>query len=189
MSRRALAQGGLLLPVDPTTIATSLGALDAAQALDLLTFAQSFTLRRRGVETRIMAGETLPAPDEVLQRRLAEAHTWARAWRIGTSLTDIAGKTGRSEPYIRTHMPLAFRAPSIPAAILEGQQPANISVARLLRDGIPVDWIEGARLFGVCRPARCFLDHVAAPCLLPSSADQLWPKGPSLFFPIPSLIE
>lgn len=87
----------------------------------------AFAVRRRGVETRIIAGETSPAPDEVLQRTLAEAHLWARALRAGTSLTEVARETGRSEPYIRTRIPLAFLAPKIQAAILDGRQPADLS--------------------------------------------------------------
>jgi hypothetical protein len=67
--------------------------------------------------------------------------------RTGKSLTAIARETGRSEPYIRTRIPLAFLAPKLQAAILDGLQPAHVSVAQLLRDGIPMDWNEQARLF------------------------------------------
>ena len=69
----------------------------AALSDRLLRVACPFALRRRGVETRIIAGEVLPAPDAVLQRSLAEAHDWARALRAGASLTKIARETGRSE--------------------------------------------------------------------------------------------
>ncbi len=113
----------------------------------LLRFSCTFALRRRGVETRIIAGEAIPATDEVLQRTLAEAHLWARALRGCTSLTEIARETGRSEPYIRTRIPLAFLAPKLQAAILEGRQPVHLSVAQLLRDDIPMDWNQQARLF------------------------------------------
>ena len=109
----------------------------------------AFVLRRRGVETRIIAGETVPAPDQVMQRTLAEAHLWARARRRGTSLTEIARETGRSEPYIRTRIPLAFLAPKLQAAILDGRQPAHLSVAQLIREDIPLDWTEQARIFEI----------------------------------------
>ena len=84
-----------------------------------------------------------------MQHALAEAHAWARDLRSGTSLTDIAKKTGRSEPYIRTRIPLAFLSPRIQAAILDGKQPEDLSVAKLLREGIPMDWTEQGRLFAV----------------------------------------
>ena len=82
-----LAQGRLMLQLDPTVIASELGISSDALAAGLLGLSTSFTLRRRGIETKIIAGETVPAPDPVLQRTLAEAHAWARDLRRLTSLT------------------------------------------------------------------------------------------------------
>jgi site-specific DNA recombinase len=144
-----LAPGQLQLELDPGLIAAALEVPVTALSDRLLRVSCAFALRRRGVETRIIAGETAPVPDVVLQRTLAEAHLWARALRAGTSLTEIARQTGRSEPYIRTRIPLAFLAPPVQAAILDGRQLADLSVAQLLRDGIPMDWNEQARLFGM----------------------------------------
>lgn len=67
----------------------------------------------------------------------------------GTSLTEIASETGRSESDIRTRLPLAFLAPRLQAAILDGRQPAHLSVAQIIREGIRLDWTEQARLFEV----------------------------------------
>jgi site-specific DNA recombinase len=106
-----LIKGKLQLELDPAVIAAALEVPVAALSDRLLRFSCAFALRRRGVETRIIAGETMPAQDEVMQRTLAEAHHWARALLRGTSLTEIARATGRSEPYIRTRIPLAFLAP------------------------------------------------------------------------------
>lgn len=114
---------------------------------DLTHIQEPFLLRRRGIETRIIAGETRPAPDPVLQRTLADSHAWAQALRAGTSLTEIVRETGYSEPYIRSRISLAFLAPHLQTAILDGRQPADLSVARLIRDGIPMDWNEQARIF------------------------------------------
>lgn len=144
-----LAPGKLELELDPGVIAAALSEPVSALSDRLLRFSCPFALRRRGVETRIIAGELVPAPDEVLQRTLAEAHHWAGALRNGRSLTEIARETGHSEPYIRTRIPLAFLAPKVQASILDGRQPADISVAQLIRDGIPMDWSEQARLFGI----------------------------------------
>ena len=144
-----LAHGQLTLHLNPAQIVAALQVPAAALSDQLLCFSCAFALRRRGVETRIIAGETLPRPDPVLQRTLAEAHLWARELRSGTSLTEIARKTGRSEPYIRTRIPLAFLAPKVQAAILDGRQPPDLSVAKLIRDDLPVDWAVQARMFGI----------------------------------------
>ncbi|MFC3086233.1 recombinase family protein [Tabrizicola soli] len=145
----SLAPGRLQLELVPGVIAAALEVSVAALSDSLLRVSCAFALRRRGAETRIIAGETMPAPDEVLQRTLAEAHLWARALRRGTSLTEIARKTGRSEPYIRTRIPLAFLAPKLQAAILDGRQSVHLSVAQFIREDVPLDWTEQARLFEI----------------------------------------
>ena len=144
-----LGTGKLHLELDPGVIAAALDVPIEFLSDRLLRFSCAFALRRRGVETRIIAGETIPAPDEVLQRTLAEAHLWANALRRGTSLTEIARVTGRSEPYIRTRIPLAFLAPKLQAAILDGRQPVHLSVAQLIRGDIPMGWDEQAQLFQI----------------------------------------
>ena len=78
-----------------------------------------------------------------------EAQYWARALRAGTSLTQIARQTGRSEPYIRTRNPLAFLAPKLQVAIFEGRQSVHLSVAQLIRDDIPMGWDEQERFFQI----------------------------------------
>ncbi|MEZ5756326.1 MAG: recombinase family protein [Paracoccaceae bacterium] len=149
LSSGTLAPGRMQLELDRGVIAAALSVPVTALSCEFLQISCPFALRRRGVETRIIAGETRPAPDEVLQRSLAEAHRWARALRSGRSLTEIARETGHSEPYIRTRIPLAFLAPKVQAAILDGRHPPDLSVVRLIRDGIPMDWAEQARIFGI----------------------------------------
>ena len=145
----ALQQGRIKLQLAAGPISLALCVAPEALAPDLLAFDQSFTLRRRGVETRIIAGEMLPGPDAVLIRTLVDAHAWAKSLRAGTSLSEIAATTGHSEPYIRSRIALAFLAPKLQTAILDGRQPADLSVARLLRDGIPLNWSEQARVFAL----------------------------------------
>jgi len=52
-------------------------------------------------------------------------------------------------PLIRTRIPLAFLAPKLQAAILDGRQPAQFPVARFIREDIPLDWTEQARRFEI----------------------------------------
>ena len=107
-----------------------------------------FQLRRRGVETRIAAGQMSPRPDPTLLRVLAQAHLWMDRLRAGTPLAEVARDAGHSEAYIRTRAPLAFLAPSIQSAILAGTQPPDLTLARLVRTGVPLDWDAQAQLFG-----------------------------------------
>ena len=143
-----LGHGHIRIRLQADATAKSLGETTDALSPDLLGFSRSLALRRRGVETRIVAGETEQKLDPVLVRTLAEARAWAKALRAGTSLTEIAASIGRSEPFISARIPLAFLAPCLQAAILEGRQAPDLSVARLLREGIPMRWDDQARQFG-----------------------------------------
>jgi site-specific DNA recombinase len=69
-----IGQNRLELHLDPGAIARELVVPKAGLAAGLLKLSHPFTLRRRGIETKIIAGEMVPAPDPVLQRTLAEAH-------------------------------------------------------------------------------------------------------------------
>lgn len=113
-----------------------------------LTICAPFQLRRRGVETRIAAGQMAPRPDPTLLRILAQAHLWMDRLIAGTPLAEVARDAGHSEAYIRTRAPLAFLAPSIQSAILAGTQPPDLTLARLVRSGVPLDWDAQAQIFG-----------------------------------------
>jgi len=44
-------------------------------------------------------------------------------------------------------MPLAWLAPDLVAAILEGRQPRAVSLGSLVKRPLPLDWDEQRRLF------------------------------------------
>jgi hypothetical protein len=100
------------------------------------------------VETRIIAGAPEAEPDQVLVQRLAEAHRWVAELRAGLPLLEIARQAGHSGAYLRTRAQLAFLSPRIQAAILEGTQPPGLTLERIVRTGVPLDWAEQARIFG-----------------------------------------
>ena len=103
-------------------------------------FEQPFAQRRRGVETRLISGQALPRPDPTLQKNLARAHVWANALRAGQSLAQIAKSEGRSESAIRGRLTLAFLAPEIQRAILNGTIAPHWSTDAILRLNLPADW-------------------------------------------------
>ena len=78
---------------------------------------EPFTLRRRGIETKIIAGETMPAPDPGPQRSLAEAHVWARSLRAGTQQRWHPGLAGNlSTQGVRLALRVVFRDSAIVGA-------------------------------------------------------------------------
>ena len=101
-----------------------------------------------------MVGDREPNPDRTLLRALSHAHAWVADLRKGRPLGDIAASTGHSESYIRTRAQLAYLAPTIQGAILEGRQPADLTLERIIRKPVPLDWDIQERLYGFGRGAR-----------------------------------
>jgi DNA invertase Pin-like site-specific DNA recombinase len=143
-----VAPGELSIAMDRHAVASALDVEADDLAAEALSITAPFQTRRRGVETRIVAGEPHPSPDEVLIRRLAEADRWVAELRDGKQLSEIARRTGHSGSYIRIRVQLAFLSPRIQAAILDGSQPPDLSLERIVRTGVPLDWSEQERVFG-----------------------------------------
>lgn len=145
----AIAPRDLQVTLCAKTLSDALSVAPSACATGFLSFRAPFTIRRRGVETRIASGDLIPAPDATLLRILAQAHVWTERLRTGTPLADVAHATGHSTSYIRTRAPLAFLSPQIHKHILAGTQPPNLTLARLVRSKIPLCWREQESLFRI----------------------------------------
>jgi hypothetical protein len=63
-------------------------------------------------------------------------------------VSEIARKTGHSESFIRTRTQLAFLSPHLQTAILDGAQPPELTLKRILKRPVALDWEEQERLFG-----------------------------------------
>jgi hypothetical protein len=85
----------------------------------------------------------------VLIRALVKACSWKEQLISGRSISIRAIATGEgvTERYVARLLKLAFLAPDIVEAILEGRQPADLELQRLLQD-IPLGWEEQRRRFG-----------------------------------------
>lgn len=136
------------LTLDSAVLAHRLGIATGSLAPSVLLLAIPLRLKRRGVEMKVIAGATVPAPDPVLKAALANAHRWARALKDGNPLIEIARDAGHHESLVRTRTPLAFLSPKIQRAILEGSQPVDLTLERLVRQTLPLDWLHQERLCG-----------------------------------------
>lgn len=93
----------------------------------------------------IASDERGSSPDPVLIRSVARAHRWVGLLGTSpaTSITDLARTEGLQRAYVSSHLPLAFLAPNIVAAILDGTQPASLTLDRLMRVATRTgDWRE-----------------------------------------------
>jgi hypothetical protein len=106
-------------------------------------------LRRRGVEAKLVVlaqQHRASEPDANLVKALARAHEW---WgQIARGEVDGIGETARTErldrSYVTRVLCLAFLAPELPKAILEGRQPTELTAKRLISSAlkIPLLWAD-----------------------------------------------
>ncbi|MEQ9314881.1 MAG: recombinase family protein [Henriciella sp.] len=144
-----LARNRISVTLDRDVLAEALRITPASLSERAVSVEAEFAVRRRGVESRIVVGEVAPAPDRTLLRALARAHHWAGALASGVPLASIAGRAGVSEAFIRPRLQLAYLSPRIQTAILEGRQPAELTLETLVRNRLPLDWQSQERLLGV----------------------------------------
>ena len=93
------------------------------------------------------------APTARVDRSLVKAIVWARDLRRrleqeGASLDELARQEGCSRPYVSSVIKLAYLAPSITQAVVDGTQPASLTLAELMRRDIPFGWTDQHRAFG-----------------------------------------
>ncbi len=111
-------------------------------------------LCRRGVEAKLVIadpGKTQAQPDPQLCRLVARARLCFDQLASGEvpSVRTMAERNGSHESDISRILPLAFLAPDIVEAILDGRQPVELTAESLKRlPALPTDWDAQRRLLG-----------------------------------------
>jgi DNA invertase Pin-like site-specific DNA recombinase len=111
-------------------------------------------MKRRGLEMRLVIEGAGPSPSEtdpVLVKAIARAHGWFQDLVSGraASVVEIATRDGIASQYVGHLLPLAFLAPEIVKAIVEGRQPVDLTTETLTnRIDLPLDWAAQKMLLG-----------------------------------------
>jgi site-specific DNA recombinase len=110
-------------------------------------------LRVRGGRTWLTQGDAAflgrKRIDPVMTKALRQAHALVRSAGVHPSRRAPVPAKGPDNPYHRKLAPLAFLSPAIQRAILEGRQPAELTLNRLIASELPLAWNEQERLFGL----------------------------------------
>ena len=110
-------------------------------------------LKRTGIEKRMVLGNGLEAAtaDPSLLRLITRAHGIRERLFDDTtlSLKEIAKEEDVVGSYVTRLLRLSFLAPDIVAAILKGEQPAELTASRLAQwKNLPLDWTEQRKVLG-----------------------------------------
>ena len=91
--------------------------------------------------------------DPALLRALARAHDWRARIERGevVSLERIALQEGLTRNSVRQILRLAFLAPDLQIAILDGRQPTNLTISSALKTSIPPQWNKQRDTFPVAQ--------------------------------------
>jgi len=131
------------------------GSNDVKSHGDLLEVRLPLTLQMRGGKKELVlpedaAPQNTRTPDPKLVKAMVQAYRWRRwveAAEVKT-MADIAQRAGCAERHVRRLMPLAFLAPDIMKAILDGRTPAVLTLSRLTAVTLPLSWPEQRRRLG-----------------------------------------
>ena len=84
-----------------------------------------------------------PKVDPALVHGIVRANAWLMelmAGKVGT-VRKIAVREKLPERYTRRLLELAFLAPDITEAILDGRQPRDMMLEEIMRNGLPMSWV------------------------------------------------
>lgn len=151
--------GGIRIALDRRAVLLQLGiARDKdtdqevdSEAKDLIVLEITTELKRLGREKRLIVAAHAPEtnPDPILIKAIARAHRWFGMLKTGEpgSISEIARLESTPRTYVSRLIPLAFLAPDITTAILEGRQPVELTLDRLLNImPLPLAWDEQRKL-------------------------------------------
>jgi DNA invertase Pin-like site-specific DNA recombinase len=153
VDRVELQQGGIRL----TLLLSALIPKDSKQqtaAYPAITRTIPMQMKKRGVETRLVLDGnrvTSSKVDPALIKAIARAHGWFDDLVSGraASIVEMAARDGFVSQYVGRLLPLAFLAPEIVEAIIEGRQPVDLTAETLTNCvDLPLDWTAQKRVLG-----------------------------------------
>jgi site-specific DNA recombinase len=140
--------------LDDRLTATNPDRLDDEPTLSL---SHPVHLRRAGKEVRMVIDHTdpfvpPPKPDRALIRLVVRAHRFHELLvkHKGGKFADLAKREKLHRSYFSELLRLAYLAPDITTAILDGHQPPGLTATQLIeRSDLPMSWREQRRTLGV----------------------------------------
>lgn len=125
---------------------------------DTVTLHVPFRVMKRGgrKEMHLPEGATkVRRTDSTLVKALARAFRWKRMLETGefSSISELAEREGIAFTYMARLMRLSLLSPEFVDAIMDGRQPAGVTLANMM-EPFPLNWQEQRALWGEPRPPQ-----------------------------------
>ena len=152
IERVVIAPDRLRLTISRAGLSECVGGTDSGDGTPVI-LDTPMSIRRRGVESKfILSGSTPePAHDDGLIKLIADSHKWFAHITAGDAATvrEVANLAAVDLGDVSRFLPLAFLAPDIVEAILNGRQPVELTAERLKRlKSLPKTWDEQRKMLG-----------------------------------------
>lgn len=148
IERVEIAPGELKVRLDAKATAKAFDVTTNDLAAASLEAIIPFQLRRRGVEAKLIIGESPALPDLTMIKAIARSISWRSDIQNGIGVKAIARRDGVTDGFVRKMLKLAFLSPLIIETILNGRQPTEITLEKLVTNEIPLQWSEQVEMFG-----------------------------------------
>ena len=142
IARIDLARGQIAVAFAQAAISDLLNVAEDRVNPDSLKATTSVTMRRRGVETRLILGNEAQPPDRRLIANIATALSWLDRIKAGKTYAEIAQEYGVPKYRVQQAICYAFLAPDIIRQLLLGRQPVGLTSKWVFRHPLPLDWAE-----------------------------------------------
>ncbi len=140
VKKLTITPGQLSIEMDAEQMAVLLDVHVDALDEDALKLTNTFQMRKRGVETKLIMAERPTGQDPKLIKNIAKAHHWFAQIRKGKSFDEIAATEDTSKRRIQQMIDLAFLAPDLVRDVMDGKQPVGFTSDWCLRHTLPSDW-------------------------------------------------
>jgi len=108
----------------------------------------AYTLRRRGVENRIVLNKSAERnPDVTLIKRILNAMDWIDRIKQVQSISELAASENVTPEHIARHISFGYLSPRILNAIATGTQRPDIYASQIAKVGIPAEWVDQDAMF------------------------------------------
>jgi site-specific DNA recombinase len=146
--RVQISRNGLLAKLGVPT-----GSLDGRN--EFWAFEIPYKLRNRGRQLKILpediAQATSSEPDPTLLKLLRRAHAWRQQLETGPpeTISNLAAGAGVNASYFTRVLRIAYLAPDLIEAIIEGRQPPELTTNKLVRvKNLPISWVDQREYLG-----------------------------------------